>query len=115
LPGIPAGVLGQDLKVNGFPDNFIVANPQFTAINVITNDYSSNYHSLEAQVTLRPTHAIYMQSTYTWSKNLGTSAPMGLGPTYTNPVDRHRDYSIQTDTRVQDFRTNGTFALPIGP
>src|SRR6185369_8648694 len=40
LPTIPAGVLGQVLKVNGFPDNFVVANPQFTAINVITNDYS---------------------------------------------------------------------------
>src|ERR1700730_15466338 len=40
---------------------------------------------------------------------------MGLGPTYTNPVNRHADYSVQTDTRVHDFRTNGTFALPIGP
>jgi hypothetical protein len=56
-----------------------------------------------------------MQSTYTWSKNLGTSGPMGLGTTYTNPVERHRDYSVQADTRVHDFRTNGTFALPIGP
>jgi hypothetical protein len=115
LPVIPAGVLGEVLRVNGFPDNFVVANPQFTAINVITNDYSSNYHSLEAQVTLRPTRGLSMQSTYTWSKNLGTSGPMGLGTTYTNPVNRHADYSIQSDTRVHDFRTNGTFALPIGP
>src|SRR5262249_38077286 len=36
-------------------------------------------------------------------------------PTYTTPVNRHADYSLQTDTRVHDFRTNGTFALPIGP
>jgi len=56
-----------------------------------------------------------IQSTWTWSKNLGTGGPFGLGPTFTNPVDRHADYSIQTDTRVQDFRTNATFALPIGP
>ena len=115
LPPIPAGVLGQVLKVNNFPDNFVVANPQFTAINMITNDFSSNYHSLEAQVTMRQTHGISMQSTYTWSKNLGTSGPMGLGTTYTNPVNRHADYSIQNDTRVHDFRTNGTFALPFGP
>jgi len=115
LPAIPAGVLGQVLKLNGFPDNFIVANPQFTAINMITNDYSSNYHSLEAQITMRPTRGVTMQSTYTWSKNLGNSGPMGLGTTYTNPVDRHADYSVQADTRVHDFRTNGTFAVPIGP
>lgn len=115
LPAIPSGVLGEVLRVNGFPDNFVVANPQFTAINVITNDYSSNYHSFEAQVTMRPTRGVTMQSTYTWSKNLGTSGPMGLGTTYTNPVDRHADYSIQADTRIHDFRTNGTFGLPIGP
>ena len=40
---------------------------------------------------------------------------MGLGTTYTNPVNRHADYSVQTDTRVHDFRTNGVFALPVGP
>jgi hypothetical protein len=50
-----------------------------------------------------------MQSTYTWSKNLG------LGTTYTNPVNRHADYSVLPDTRVHDFRVNGTFAVPIGP
>ena len=84
-------------------------------MNLITNDYSTNYHSLEVQTTLRPVHGLSIQSTWTWSKNLGTGGPFGLGPTFTNPVDRHADYSIQTDTRVQDFRTNGTFALPIGP
>jgi hypothetical protein len=103
------------LKVNGFPDNFVVANPQYGVVNLITNDYSTNYHSLEVQTTLRPVHGLSIQSTWTWSKNLGTGGPFGLGPTFTNPVDRHADYSIQTDTRVQDFRTNGTFALPLGP
>src|SRR5262245_8723010 len=74
-----AGVNGMVLKVNGFADNFIVANPQFGTLNLITNDYSTNYHSLEAQTTLRPTHGLSLQSTYTWSKNLGTGGPFGLG------------------------------------
>jgi hypothetical protein len=30
-------------------------------------------------------------------------------------VDRHRDYAVQPDTRVQDFRLNGTYSLPVGP
>jgi hypothetical protein len=54
-----------------------------------------------------------MQSTYTWSKNLGIFGQ--VGSTYTNAVDRHADYALLADTRVHDFRTNGTFELPIGP
>jgi hypothetical protein len=108
-------VNGTVMRLNGLPENFIVANPQFGNVNLITNDFSTNYHSLEAQVTMRPIHGVTMQSTYTWSKNFGVGGPFGLGPTYTNPVNRHADYSVQTDTRVHDFRTNGTFALPMGP
>src|SRR5262249_25522178 len=81
----PAIGSGAVLRVNGFPENFIVANPQFGPVNLVTQDYSTNYHSFEAQVTMRPTRGISMQSTYTWSKNLGTAGGYGLGPTYTNP------------------------------
>ncbi|HLH31698.1 MAG TPA: hypothetical protein VKY31_10885, partial [Terriglobia bacterium] len=115
-PNLPAAVgNGAVLRVNQFPENFVVANPQFGPVNLVTQDYSTNYHSFEAQVTLRPTHGVNLQSTYTWSKNLGTAGSFGLGPTYTNPINRHADYSVQSDSRVHDFRTNGTFALPIGP
>src|SRR5262249_25765769 len=115
-PTLPPAVgSGAVLRVNGFPENFIVANPQFGPVNLVTQDYSTNYHSFEAQFTMRPTRGVALQSTYTWSKNLGTAGAFGLGPTYTNPLDRHADYSIQADTRVHDFRTNGTFSLPIGP
>jgi hypothetical protein len=73
----------------------------------------NNYHSLETQVTLRPTKGISMQSTYTWSKNLGIFG--AVGSTYTDPVDRHADYAVLSDTRRHDFRTNGSFTLPVGP
>jgi hypothetical protein len=33
----------------------------------------------------------------------------------TDATDRHADYSPLADQRVHDFRTNGTFTLPIGP
>ena len=115
LPIIPSGVVGTVIRQNGFPENFIVTNPQFGAVNNLTNVYSNNYHSLETQVTLRPKHGVSLQSTYTWSKNLGTGQAGGLGATYTNLADRHADYSLQSDSRTHDFRTNGTFALPIGP
>jgi hypothetical protein len=115
LPVIPTGVVGTVLRQNGFPENFIVTNPQFGAVNNLTNVYSNNYHSLETQVTMRPIHGVSFQSTYTWSKNLGTGQAGGLGASYTTLADRHADYSLQSDSRTHDFRTNGTFALPIGP
>lgn len=114
LPVIPAGVNGAVMRNSGlFPENFIVANPQFSSVFLISDINSNNYHSLEIQVTLRPTHGVSMQSTYTWSKNLGISS--GLGSTYTDPLNRHADYAPLSDQRVHDFRTNGQFALPIGP
>jgi hypothetical protein len=65
---------------------------------------------------MRPTHGVTWQSTYTWSKNLGINAIIGvLGASFTNPVDRSKDYTLMPDSRTHDFRTNGTFALPIGP
>jgi hypothetical protein len=30
-------------------------------------------------------------------------------------VDRHADYALLPDTRIHDFRTNGSFSLPFGP
>jgi hypothetical protein len=115
LPVIPTGVVGTVLRQNNFPENFIVSNPQFGALNLLTNVYSNNYHSLETQVTVRPTHGVSVQSTWTYSKNLGTGQAGGLGASYTNLAERHADYSLQSDSRTHDFRTNGTFALPIGP
>jgi len=116
LPVIPAGRQGEVLRFNNaFPENFIVANPQFGAVNLLSTPYSNNYHSLETQVTLRPTHGVSVQATYTWSKNLGVGQAGGLGATYSTLADRHADYAMQSDTRIHDFRTNGFFALPIGP
>lgn len=114
LPVVPPLVNGAVMRNSGlFPDNFIVTNPQFSQVYIISDINTNNYHSFEAQITMRPTHGISMQSTYTWSKNLGIVA--GLTSTYTDPLDRHADYGPLADQRVHDFRTNGQFTLPIGP
>jgi VCBS repeat-containing protein len=114
LPVIPAGRNGEVLRFSGlFPENFIVTNPQYSSVFMIANSNSNNYHSLEAQVTLRPLHGVTMQSTYTWSKNLGVN--WAVGSQYTNPLDRKGDYAVLADNRTHDFRTNGSFLLPVGP
>jgi len=109
LPDQPVGSRGGVLRASNFPENFIVTNPQFTNVNMVAALGANNYHSMEAQLTMRQTHGVSLQATYTWSRNTG------VGGAFTAPFDRHRDYTILSDTRKHDFRTNGAFVLPFGP
>jgi hypothetical protein len=95
-----------------FPENFIAVNPQFGTINYRTNSDSSNYNSLQTQLTLRPTHGIQYQATYTWSRSLGVlSNTQG----FRDLLNQRADYTLQGSHRKHDFRSYGTFDLPIGP
>jgi hypothetical protein len=101
---------GKYIEDNGFPINFYKASPQFASTTLYQNQGYANYHSFQAQVTLRPTHGIYLQSTYTWSKNLGNGG--GLSP---DPRDLSTGYIIQGSDRPHNWVTYGTFDLPFGP
>src|SRR5262249_16599696 len=92
--------VGAALRLNGFPDNFIVTNPQFNNVTYYTNWGYNNYHSLQTQVTLRPTHGFSGSATYNWSKNLGLG---GLA----DPADRAREYTHVGNDPGQSLRTNG--------
>ena len=99
-----------------FPENYLVANPQLQVAGATTgafyrtNSASANYHSMEAQFTLRPTHGFSAQTTYTWSKTMSTP---GAGSA--NPLDRKGDYARAFSSVSHDLRTNGVIELPIGP
>jgi hypothetical protein len=108
LPPITRGK-GYVLSVN-MDDNFIHPNPQFGNALLRTNLGHSNYHSFQGQATLRPTWGVNLQASYTWSKDLGRG-PNG----YTAPWDRAEDYALAGRNREHQFRTYGTFRLPIGP
>lgn len=93
-----------------FPENFVVTNPQFAAVNVYTNSGMANYHSMQAQVTMRPKSGVSFQVSYTWSKNLGNP-----GNASTDPRDRGADYTIMSSNRPHVLTSYGSFELPIGP
>ena len=93
-----------------FPENYIVANPQLSAATYTTNLGTSNYHSMQAQMTARPIQGISFQTTYTFSKLLGL-----VNGGYTDPLNRNADYTMPYQNVTHDLRTNGTFELPIGP
>lgn len=102
---------GNSNSLRCFPENFISANPQFgntTTYN--TNSGSSNYHSMQAQFTLRPTIGMNFQGTYTWSRTLALP-----NSGYTDPTDRDKDYTLTGQHLSHEFRGNGSFELPIGP
>jgi hypothetical protein len=118
LPDLPVGVAavsGAAMRLNGiFPENFIVNNPQYGAVNYFTNLDHNNYHSLQVETTYRPIQGVSVQGTYTWSKNLGL-AGAGASGAFTDPSNRNLDYTVVNGNRSQTIRTNGTFELPIGP
>jgi len=118
------GQAGSVLRCNGFPENFVVTNPQFSNITYNTNLASNNYHSMQAQISMKPYHGVNLQATYTWSKNLGIqnccSGPANGGQSgnfvgLTDPLDRHLSYTLTGDDRAHILQTNGSFELPVGP
>ncbi len=109
LPDIPDGANGGVLRYNNFPENFIYTSPQFSAVNYSGNFNHANYHSMQAQITLRPTHGLSVVGTYTWAKNLGVSGGI------TDPLDRAADYTLLSGSRAHTFIAYGSYDLPFGP
>ena len=112
---VPAGTVGGALRANGFPENFIVTNPQFATMNFLNNGGYSNYHSLQVQTSIRPIQGFSGQATYTWSKNLGLPCGANGACTFANPADRAVEYTNINNNPSHTLRTNGTIELPIGP
>jgi hypothetical protein len=99
-----------------FPENFIVANPQFSNVMIRRNMDNSIYHSMQTEMTLRPTRGVTYNAAYTWSKNLGvySSGFTGIN-SYRDPTNAFADYSLEASHRTHAFRSYGTFELPFGP
>jgi hypothetical protein len=119
---IPAGqtIAGATLRSSGlFPENFITANPQFGVMEMRDNSDSSNYHSMQTQLTMRPNRGITYQATWTWSRATGVAPPTGDGggttEVYRDFMNRHADYTVAGFQRTHNFRGYATFELPFGP
>ncbi len=119
---IPAGVTIQGATLASsklFPDNFIVANPQFAGMQMRNNSDSSTYHSLETQLTMRQRHGVSFQGSWTWSRATGvqgnTPAGGGITAVYRDYLNRHADYTVAAFHRTHNLRGYTTIELPFGP
>ncbi len=108
------GTNGGVLRNGGFPENYFLANPQFSTVTLNANTGNSTYHSMIVEVTKRLSHGIASQTSYTWSKALGDDGD-DSGSNYRDVYNRRIDKTILSFSRMHSFRTNGTFALPFGP
>jgi hypothetical protein len=107
-------VNGGLLRNGGLPDNFIVVNPQYRAINLVTNAANSTYHSTNLVLNRRLAYGFTNQTSYTWSKTLGEDDEERT-QTYVNPRNRALNKQLLSYHRTHDFRSNGLWQLPIGP
>jgi hypothetical protein len=97
--------------LKGTPWNFYHTNPQYSGASLYYNGYLTNYHSMQTQVTLRPTHGLNFQATWTWSRNLSNSGWTNyLGDRYED-----RDYALSGQHRSHTLNTYGSYELPFGP
>jgi hypothetical protein len=111
------GVAGGLLSNGGLPPNYIVVNPQFLNVEMISNPGSSTYHSGQIQVTKRLSHGFSNQTSYTWSRSLGETDTDGSrfgNIRYRDPRNRSEQKTL-IGHRTHDIRSNGTFELPFGP
>jgi hypothetical protein len=101
---------GEMILPRCFPEDYLVANPQWSSAPYIKNVTSTNYNALEVQFTLRPTRGVSLQGTYSLSKTMGLP-----GNFFTDPLNPEMDRGKTAYSVGSDFRTNGTFVLPVGP
>ena len=99
---------GAAIPLRCFSEDYLITNSQFSGITYRTNWNNSYYHSLQAQLTMRPTNGVSLQSTWVWSKTMGSQG------TYIDPVNRRLNYYAQPSS-PHSLRMNGTVELPIGP
>ncbi len=93
-----------------FPENYFITNPQLSTANYAKNIGYTKYDSFEAQLSMRPKYGISFLATYGFSKTMNQP-----NTTFTDPLHPEWDYGRSIQSVGQDFRTNGTIELPIGP
>jgi hypothetical protein len=105
--GAAAGTAGAVLRTAGYAENFIYANPALSSATWTSNLGHSNYHSMQAQVTMRPVRGLSFQTTYTWSRNLSDQGIVD----YNNMIRR---YYLNSQHRSHTLNSYGTYELPFG-
>jgi hypothetical protein len=93
-----------------FPENYVISNPQLSSAVIASNLGKTNYQSGQLQFTARPTQGVTIQGTYSLNKTM-----VHPGSGFTDPLHPEWDYGQSLNSVGNEFRSNGTVELPIGP
>jgi hypothetical protein len=96
-----------------FPEDYLIANPQFSTATYNGNLGHSNYNSFQAQVTARPIQGVSITGTYVWAKSMQLATNVA-GFAFSDPSNRDLDFARGREG-PHSIRMNGTVELPIGP
>jgi hypothetical protein len=105
--GNPSSDRGSILRRAGFPENYLVPSPQYSAVNLAGNNLNSGYHSLNVQVTRRLSNGFTNTTSWVWSKAFETGATV-------DPNLRGQTKTLQAVDRKYQITSNGTYELPFG-
>jgi hypothetical protein len=110
-------VRGGLLRRAGMPENFVVANPQFSSARLVSNYANSSYHSIQAELSKRFSRGWSFLGNYTFSKALGEEDGDGdeLSRSFRSGRDRSLDKKLLGFHRAHVVRMSGTWEFPFGP
>ena len=113
---VVAGKGGGIIRNSGlFPENWLVMNPQFNQATIESNPSSSTYHSLQVQVTKRLAQGFTNQTSYTWSRTIGSLEDEQGTLAPRDPGNMALEKAVLDFHRTHSLTSNGTFELPFGP
>lgn len=110
------GVPGSLLRRGNLPENFVVANPQFSGVQYVGNFSNSSYHSLQVEGTRHLSRNFTFQANWTWSRTIGDEEGAGqdLLNSYRTNRNRRFDKRLLAFHRTHAVRSNWTYELPLG-
>lgn len=110
LPSIYGGGASTDAEYNcvGCPSNI----HRTAATNQFFLGFSSNYQSLQTQLTKRFTHGLSFTTAFTWGKELNYQSGDDGGLTFF--INWRRNYAPADYDRAKNYEQTFTWAIPVG-
>jgi hypothetical protein len=111
------GIRGGLIKNGGLPANFVVANPQFGAMDYISNFSNSTYESGQAEINKRFSSGLQLQAGYVMSKALGDydGNQQSQVTSFNTLRNEHLSKQMLSFDRPNVIRTSAVYDLPFGP
>jgi hypothetical protein len=94
---------GSDLLRNEMLQPAMGVNPNFSYLDVVTNNDYSNYDALQVQFKQNPWHDLQVFASYTWSHGLDNGSSVAL------PLPYHTIYSPGLDYGDSDYDIRNSF------